>query len=84
MEFQWRNSEKLVEFVWFSLCHHFARRGREGWRELNKIKLILLPLTLHDMAFILMIMIITRLLSGTLFICGPRSIICTLALLGRK
>ena len=33
---------------------------------------------------ILMIMIITRLLSGILFICGPRSIICTLAPLGRK
>ena len=32
----WRNPEKLVEFVWFSLCYHFARRGREGWRELNK------------------------------------------------
>ena len=29
-------------------------------------------------------MIITRLLSGILFICGPRSIICTLAPLGRK
>ena len=39
----WRNPEKLVEFVWFSLCYHFARRGQEGWRELNKIKLILLP-----------------------------------------
>ena len=24
----WRNPEKLVEFVWFSLCYHFARRGR--------------------------------------------------------
>ena len=33
---------------------------------------------------ILMIMIITRLLEGILFICGPRSIICTLAPLGRK
>ena len=32
----WRNPEMLVEFVWFSLCYHFARRGREGWRELNK------------------------------------------------
>ena len=32
-----RNPEKLVKFVWFSLCCHFARRGQEvGWRELNK------------------------------------------------
>ena len=40
----WKNAEKLVEFIWFSLCFHFARRG------------ILLP----------------------------RSIICTLAPLGRN
>ena len=32
----WKDAEKLVEFVWFSLCLHFARRGREGWRELTK------------------------------------------------
>ena len=29
------NAEKLVEFIWLSLCFHFARRGREGWRELS-------------------------------------------------
>lgn len=23
----WKNAEKLVEFIWFSLCFHFARRG---------------------------------------------------------
>ena len=23
---------KLLEFVWFSLCYYFGRRGREGWR----------------------------------------------------
>ena len=28
----WKNAEKLVEFVWLSLCFHFARRGREGRR----------------------------------------------------
>ena len=22
--------------IWFSLCYHFTRRGRKGWRELNK------------------------------------------------
>ena len=32
----WKNTEKLVEFIWFSLCFHFARRGREGWRELTR------------------------------------------------
>ena len=32
----WRNAEKLVEFIWFSLCFHFARRGREGWQELTR------------------------------------------------
>jgi len=31
-----KDAEKLVEFVWFSLCFHFARRGREGWRELTR------------------------------------------------
>ena len=29
----WKNAEKLVDFIWFSLCFYFARRGREGWRE---------------------------------------------------
>ena len=23
---------KLQEFIWFSLCYYFGRRGREGWR----------------------------------------------------
>lgn len=32
----WKDPEKLTEFVWFSLCYHFGRRGREGWRELTK------------------------------------------------
>ena len=32
----WKTAEELVEFVWFSSCFHFARRGREGWRELTK------------------------------------------------
>ena len=27
---------KLQEYVWFSLCFHFGRRGREGWRDLHK------------------------------------------------
>ena len=27
---------KLQEYVWFSLCFHFGRRGREGWRDLQK------------------------------------------------
>lgn len=27
--------QKLVEYVWFSLCFFFGRRGREGWREFN-------------------------------------------------
>ena len=30
------NAETLVEFIWFSLCFHFARHGREGWRELTR------------------------------------------------
>jgi len=32
----WKSAEKLVEFIWFSLCFHFARRGREGWRKLTR------------------------------------------------
>ena len=32
----WKDAETLVEFIWFSLCFHFARRGREGWRELTR------------------------------------------------
>ena len=32
----WKNAEKLVEFIWFSLCFYFVRRGREGWRELTR------------------------------------------------
>ena len=32
----WKNVEKLVEFIWFSLCFHFARRDREEWRELTR------------------------------------------------
>ena len=32
----WKDAEKLVEFIWSSLCFHFARRGREGWRELTR------------------------------------------------
>ena len=32
----WKNAEKLVEFIWFLLCFYFARRGREGWRELTR------------------------------------------------
>ena len=32
----WKNAEKLVEFIWFSLCFCFARRGRKGWRELTR------------------------------------------------
>ena len=29
----WKEAETLVEFIWFSLSFHFARRGREEWRE---------------------------------------------------
>ena len=32
----WADNERLLEYVWFSLCFHFGRRGREGWRELTK------------------------------------------------
>ena len=32
----WKDAEKLVELIWFSLCFHFAHRGREGWRELTR------------------------------------------------
>lgn len=32
--FEGRNEDptKLQEFIWFSLCYYFGRRGREGWR----------------------------------------------------
>lgn len=32
----WTSNERLLEFVWFTICFHFGRRGREGWRELTK------------------------------------------------
>ena len=32
----WTEPERLLEFVWFSICFYFGRRGREGWRELTK------------------------------------------------
>ena len=32
----WADPERLLQFVWFSVCFHFGRRGREGWRELSK------------------------------------------------
>jgi len=32
----WADPERLLQFVWFSLCFQFGRRGREGWRELSK------------------------------------------------
>ena len=32
----WKNVENLVEFIWFSLCFHFARCDREGLRELTR------------------------------------------------
>ena len=33
----WRsNSVVLVDAIWFLLCFHFGRRGREGWMELKK------------------------------------------------
>ena len=25
----WKNAERLVEFIWFAFCFHFARRGRD-------------------------------------------------------
>ena len=28
--------ERLQQYVWFNLCYHFGRRGREGWRQLSK------------------------------------------------
>ena len=28
--------EKLVEFIWFSSCFHFAHHGRGGWWELTR------------------------------------------------
>ncbi len=31
-----QNPTKLQEFVWFTLCYHFGRRGREGWRNLKR------------------------------------------------
>ena len=27
---------KLQEYVWYSLCYYFGRRGREGWRAMKK------------------------------------------------
>ena len=35
-ESDWKEAEKLVEFIWFPLSFHFARRGREEWRELTR------------------------------------------------
>ena len=32
----WKNAEKLVEFIWFSLYFYVACRCREGWRELTR------------------------------------------------
>ena len=32
----WKEAEKLVEFILFSLSFHFTRRGREEWRELTR------------------------------------------------
>ena len=31
-----KNPNILVEYIWFSLCYYFGRRGREGWRKLKK------------------------------------------------
>lgn len=30
----------LQNFVWFSLCYNFGRRGREGWREMTKFSFV--------------------------------------------
>ena len=30
------NPVVLVDAVWFTLCYHFGRRGREGWMQLTK------------------------------------------------
>ena len=33
----WKNAEKLGEVIWFRcVLIHFARRGREGWREFTR------------------------------------------------
>ena len=32
----WADPERLLQFVWFSVCLHFGRSGGEGWRELSK------------------------------------------------
>ena len=32
----WKEAEKQVEFIWFSLSFRFTRRGREEWRELTR------------------------------------------------
>ena len=32
----WKNAVKLVEFIWISLCFHFARREIEGLWELTR------------------------------------------------
>ena len=32
----WKDAAKLVEFIWFSLCFHFTRCGRDGWGELTR------------------------------------------------
>ena len=29
-------SDVNQEFTWFNLCYYFGRRGREGWRGMNK------------------------------------------------
>ena len=25
----WKDTERLVQFIWFSFCFHFSRRGRD-------------------------------------------------------